>query len=258
MRIYDNCLDMMGETARDLYEMGCMRRTATVQDIQLAGEIEYDTKELMNYSFCLKRWRDAGQLFSAYPQSSRQVVSEWASAEFQERISQVYMNPGKAWTFRHNVWAPFMERNRGKFSYTYNERIRLQLRQVITELRKHPTTRQAILSIWDAHVDIAKLGVDRVPCSIFYHFISETDREGNIIGLNMIYHMRSSDFVTHFGCDVRLALYMLEHVAGLVQLPVGRFLMNISSLHYFRKDENLLLDILGGRAYMDSMAGSQK
>ena len=85
--------------------------------------------------------------------------------------------------------------------------------------------------MFDRHQDINNLGgKDRVPCSMYYQFYIR----GGV--LNMIYTMRSCDFLTHFVHDVYLACGLLSHVAGELGLKVGHFTHFIGSLHAYRRD----------------------
>jgi thymidylate synthase len=58
-------------------------------------------------------------------------------------------------------------------------------------------------------------------------------REGKV---DMIYTMRSCDFLTHFAIDVALALMMQNYVANTLERPTGRFTHFIGSLHSYAKD----------------------
>ena len=179
MRIFENSSDMLNEVARDLAEMGKFRRTTTMQDKDIKGNTDFDTFELPNYSFCttnpgmglMKLFNNPGQDPYMY---------NWCNAEFIERISTSHHNPGEAWKLREEVWDEFRNRRSGRFSYTYNERIRHQIDYLIDRLRSDPWSRQIILSLWDPHIDTSRLGVERVPCSLYYHFIADPD-SGDVV-----------------------------------------------------------------------------
>lgn len=246
MRIFTNCSDMMNEVARDLYEMGVVRCTLTMQDKDISGDSDFVTKELINYSFCVTDpLRSINGLF-LLPNQNR-IMYDWCKLEFSERINSRFINPGGAWVLRSEVWEPFLTRNRGRFAYTYNERIRTQLPLIIERLGEDVWSRQCILTIWNPTIDVNRLGIDRVPCSIYYHFLaSEIDGKPS---LNLIYAMRSCDFVTHMPNDVYLAILLLEYVCQCVAMPIGKFFMNISSLHYYKKDEGVLDEFMRSKRY---------
>lgn len=247
MRIYQNCVQMICEEARNLIEMGVRRRTKTMQNKNIQNDEGFVTKELINNSFCILDTSDREEMFSFYGDNSNKVL-EWCKREFRERVSVGYLNPGEAYKIRNDVWNEFLVK--GKFDYTYNERVRTQIRQVIDALKNDIFTRQAILSIWNPVIDVNVLGKNRVPCSIFYQFLVTSDIS-NTMRMNIIYNMRSSDFATHFINDVYLAIEMRDYImitlnnsTDLDNIFPGSFYMNVSSLHYYMKDEKKMDDFM--------------
>lgn len=235
MRIYVNAEEMVEETKRDLAEMGITVRPATMQDKYIKGDPAYETKELQNYSYCL---------LNARSKDIPGVIQPWADAEFQERITDPwrraqdgscwdanFINPGKAWELRKEVWTEYL--HDGKLAYTYNELIwnNDQVTKIINRLKEDPDSRQLWISLWNPNKDPDFLGgLSRVPCSLGYGF---QVRDGK---LNMHYVMRSCDFVTHFRNDVYLAIKFLEWVAEKTGWPVGDFTHTMFSLHVYNKD----------------------
>lgn len=234
MRIYMNALEAIEEIKRDLAEMGIEVRPQTMQDKYIAGQEEYKTKELQNYSYCL---------INPKSEEIPDVIQPWADEEFKERITDPwnrddpenpqanFINPGEAWKLREDVWSEYL--HNGKMAYTYNELIWNddQFTRVINRLKEDPESRQLWLSLWDPTRDTHLLGgISRVPCSLGYGF---QVREGK---LNMHYIMRSCDFATHFRNDVYLAIKLLEYVSTLTGYPVGSFTHTMFSLHVYHKD----------------------
>lgn len=238
MRIYINAEEMIEETKRDLAEMGIVVRPATMQDKYIKGNPDYETRELQNYSYCL---------LDAKSQDIPGVTQPWADAEFEERVTDPwtrdkfggafqlmggeFINPGKAWELRKEVWSEYM--HEGKLAYTYNELLwnNDQTMKVIKRLMEDPDSRQLWISLWNPNNDPDYLGgVSRVPCSLGYGF---QVRDGK---LNLHYVMRSCDFATHFRNDVYLAIKFLEWVAEKTGYPVGSFTHTIFSLHVYNKD----------------------
>ena len=235
MRIYVNAEEMVEETKRDLAEMGIVVRPATMQDKYIKGNPDYETRELQNYSYCL---------LDAKSQDIPGVIQPWADAEFEERVTDpwerdglgyphhaTYLNPGKAWELRKEVWTEYL--HEGKMAYTYNELIwnNDQVTKVINRLKEDPDSRQLWISLWNPDKDPDFLGgVSRVPCSLGYGL---QVRDGK---LNLHYVMRSCDFATHFRNDVYLAIKFLEWVAEKTGYPVGSFTHTIFSLHVYNKD----------------------
>ena len=234
MRIYVNAEEMIEETKRDLAEMGIVVRPATMQDKYIKGNPDYETRELQNYSYCL---------LDAKSQDIPGVIQPWADAEFEERVTDPwvrcldgkgypeFINPGKAWELRPEVWTEYM--HDGRMAYTYNELIwnNDQVTKIINRLKEDPDSRQLWISLWNPDKDPDFLGgVSRVPCSLGYGL---QVRDGK---LNLHYVMRSCDFATHFRNDVYLAIKFLEWVAEKTGYPVGSFTHTIFSLHVYNKD----------------------
>ena len=223
------------EVKRDLAEMGIWVRPKTMQDKVVEGDINYETTELQNYCYTI---------LNVNSKQVPGVDQPWADLEFEERvhdpwlrnrdhtpIAAEFINPGKAWSTRSEVWGEFM--HNGRMGYTYNELIwnNDQLTKIINRLKEDPDSRQLWISLWDPTRDPDLLGgISRVPCSLGYGL---QVRNGK---LNLHYVMRSCDFSTHFPNDVYLAIKMLEYIAKETGYPVGNFTHTIFSLHVYRKD----------------------
>jgi thymidylate synthase len=220
MRIYKDFKEALNEIKRDLAEMGILVHPHTYQDKWVADNPDFDTLELQNYIYVVLNPRP----------EDLEPTQPWADKEFDERISGIPHNPGKAWAERAEVWKEFLEAD-GKFSYTYSERMWYQLNKLIREAKDNPDSRQLYLSIWNPKLDIFNIGGwRRVPCSLGYLFQIREEQ------VNMTYLMRSCDFVTHMVNDIYLATKLLHYFASQVGKPVGRFTHYIGSLHIFQKD----------------------
>lgn len=186
----------------------------------------------------------------------------WAEDHFQERVSGEPLNPGQEYQnwpwYKGNVET---HKQVGKFSHTYMERywpklacggddemaahfgIRYpygDLNDVVDLLARSPGTRQAVLPVWFPE-DTGAVHGERVPCSLFYHFIQ---REGK---LHIVYTIRSCDFFRHFRDDVyltcRLAQWVLQQCYEKgskdftwLDVKVGSLTMHITSLHIFEAE----------------------
>ena len=180
MRIYEDCYQLASEIRRDVYEMGAIVKPKSMQNKNVEGDINYETKEILNYSYCLQTLKNEKYLFID------KVSRDWCEAEFQERIDPRQVNPGKAWEIRKEVWEEFLDPQWKEFDYTYGGRLNMyphnatggieegpgQLRRIIKELANNPDTRQAILAIWNPKADSSRIGgIRRVPCSMYYQVI---------------------------------------------------------------------------------------
>lgn len=228
MRIFANPIEAVKEVERDLFEMGIEIQSHTVQDQNVDNNSDYMALELMGHSYMVTAWTE---------ESLKEMVKylqgnmDWCNWEFAERISVLCINPGEAWKLRKEIWSQYL--HNGKFAYTYNERYKTQLHQVMSELRMRPNTRQAVITVYDKHDDSKSIGgYARVPCSMYYHFMI---RNG---ALNCIYYQRSCDFLKHFVHDVYLTIRLQEWIASDLGISTGYFIHNIGSLHAFKKDLN--------------------
>ena len=239
MRIYLNCLEAITDIGRELKKCATHVHTQTMQNKQISDDPAYITKEIQAFEFCIIDTSDKDKMPN--------TTHEWLNAEFGERVSPTFKNPGEAYKLRPEVWEQFLVHRTGiypsvnpqgderdEFEYTYNERIQWQLEAVIAELREHPDTRQAIIEVHDRAIDQERMGKMRVPCSMFYQFML---RDGK---LDVIYVMRSTDFATHFQNDIWLADELRRFIALNLNLPIGKFIMFASSLHIYKKDWDLL------------------
>lgn len=187
----------------------------------------------------------------------------WAEDHFQERVSGQPLNPPPS-----SAWWPFASNNNQrfkaeeKFSHTYPERlwpkyvsdeqikenggtvrhgIRFpygDLADVVKLLKERPGTRQAYIPIWFPEDGAASLLNERVPCTLGYHLMRRHDL------LKIVYYIRSCDFLRHFRDDVYMAGRLCQWVADQIDVPPGRLVMHISSMHVFKADINRLRHVV--------------
>lgn len=231
MRFYNDFREVYSEVMRDLAEMGKVVRPKTMQNKNIDGDKDYETKELQNYSYTILHPE------RVLNDPHEKVDVEWCEAEFLERISPLPINPGEAYKLRPEVWNEFLVPNPGwdhlpdrVFDYTYSERMYDQLPKLIEYLKADPDTRRAYLSIWNPYDLMIVDTLVRVPCSLGYLF---QIRDGK---LTVKYSMRSCDIMTHFANDVYLAAKLQAYVAEQVGVGIGHLVHEIGSLHAYNKD----------------------
>lgn len=226
MRVYENPLEAVGEIERDLFEMGTHVQSYSSQDVVVKDDKNYKTIELSCYGYKIlpdfdeDLFNDVLKYFD--------IPTSWVSAEFLERVDPEGLNPGYAWEFRKNVWEQFL--HDGKFAYTYGERYNAddQLERLIQELKDHPSSRQAVLQMYDYRIDLDRWGgKQRIPCSLTYQFILRGQR------LDCLYSMRSCDFLRFFGSDMVLTMRLQNYIAERVGAKPGIFTHIIGSLHAY-------------------------
>ena len=178
--------------------------------------------------------------------------------DFTERV-QRGVNPGTAWKIRPWVWEEFLGfhqyANEKTFDYTYSERI--ELFDMFAQIQQHPTSRQYVYNIWDREDRKWVNGKKRIPCSLSYQVLIRPNGEINekwepIMAVNLIYNMRSCDYLTHFPIDiiqaVNLLKYITEHLNNQENFKeydttkwhdtyaVWKLYYNCASLHLYKKD----------------------
>lgn len=253
MRIYENAYELMSEMGRNIWEMGIINSPKRYQNKNIEGNPDFITKELICEQYALLSLPDSEMLFK-YSNSK-----EWAEAEFNERVTIDEKtgephNPGKAWELRKDLWEQFLN-HLGIFDYTYSERIMCpvfygtqettKLGSIIKLLKEDPDTRKAVLNIYGDLEDKNSLdGVRRIPCSMYYDFLIRENVNGGK-QLNITYHQRSSDFITHFGNDVYLAWKLMLYVSNAVGVKPGYLYHTIDSIHVYKKDWDTLKTSLG-------------
>ena len=275
MRIYSNPLEAVREVERDLWEMGINVHPQTMQDKAIADDPDYKTKELQAYGFQISQWswkRDieaamvnyvlTGKLGEGVHESLYNLLG-YIEQEIMDRVGGEPMNPGRSYLKRPEVWEQFL--HDGKFAYTYSERITPQLSRLLDELKVRPDTRQGIINFHSnicpvmtssefesaqltkfqdgkslrdyannpvqESVDLRNMGGSgRIPCSMYYQAMNRNGK------LDLIYTMRSCDFLVHFPVDIALALRFQAFLASQLGLPVGMFTYFTGSLHAYQKD----------------------
>lgn len=298
MRIYTDYKEVISEIKRDLVEMGQPISTYSMQNKIIEWDIDYETKEITNYSFCLSNFDNIEDMidfaefekaeinridqyfkshkfedYRDYMQDKYQIIlvekddiqliwkkllQIWIKEDFRERIS-LNVNPGEARKIRPWVWEEFIHddwfHSYKTFDYTYSERIRLP--DLLAQIDQHPTSRQYVFNIWKDEDRFGVNGKRRIPCSLNYQILVrpnwEIDDNGKpIFAVNMIYNMRSCDFLTHFPIDIIQAVNLLKHITEHMNntqnfkeydttkwhdtYALGKLYYNCASLHLYKKD----------------------
>ncbi len=224
MRIYNSAIVAADELGRELKEMGIRYQSDTVQDKYVGDDPDFETLELMGYSYCIQDAQDLEELLA-----HMKMDVEWVHAELAERLdfASTNKNPGECWKIREEFWKPYI-RN-GCLSYSYPERWQAQIPYVIRELQERPNTRQAIISMYESTKDMMNWGGnDRVPCSLTYQFFIRNGK------LHVIYSQRSCDYTLFWASDVYTTVKLMHYIADKVGIEPGTFFHNVGSLHTFK------------------------
>ena len=251
--MYTKFNEVTADIEKEFVLNGQLIQVSKWQGLEVKDTVFGNTVELLNYYFQYN-------IPSMNPNKLQTEIlanQPWSEAHFLERVSGLPLNPGKE--FRNWPYYKSPERDakfrakEEKFSHTYMERywhpkmkgLRYEtgnLGDVVNQLHKEPTTRQAYLPMWMSE-DTGVLHGGRVPCSLGYHFILRKNY------LHIAYFLRSCDYIRHFRDDVyltcRLCIWMIEQLRKKDncfwnKVSPGILSMNIISLHMFENDYNFL------------------
>lgn len=234
MRVFSNCLEMVSEVERELFEMGIQNWPSTFQDKTIGNDPDYLTKELIGYSYALTNYEDMDSIFTFYGGELREKGLKYCEVEFNDRLTRPPVNPGLSYMIRKDLWGRFLESD-GKFSYTYSGRMGDQVQKVIDNILHTQGSRQNLISIYNPSIDSQRIGGKRrIPCSLVFQFLPRVISGEKT--LFMTYMMRSSDFYSHFANDVYLAIKLLKYISHKTGYNPGTFIHFMSSLHAYQKD----------------------
>jgi hypothetical protein len=130
---------------------------------------------------------------------------------------------------------------RWRHGYRYD-----QLDEIVSQLRRDQTTRQAVLSMWGAGVDDLRASAGK-PCNLSAVF---SIQQGF---LNMTVFNRSNDLI--WGCcganAVHFAL-LLEYIASRLNVPMGSYWQVTNNLHIYTEEYERLCKRGGDRSFLNT------
>lgn len=176
----------------------------------LINRIDYNYAETF-FQFMMSGRTDAESAFEAYPEVA-QFVKKPKNSSLPEN-----------------------------FNAFYGPRIASQLSSLIKELKDNPNTRRATVCILSEKDQILLTEPDNkleYPCTVSATF---NIRDGV---LNLHTHMRSQNTAIVMQLDFYLMGRLLEEVARLIGIPVGKFSSNITNAHIFERDLAYVMNIL--------------
>lgn len=183
---------------------------------------EHREDQIFNHNYMERYWPRYAGLVSKPTLTSEQFINGLESKTFVENL----LDTGRVEVAAH----------RG-IRHEYGD-----LGGVVRVLAKEPLTRQAYLPVWFPE-DTGDAHNGRKPCTIGYHFIQ---RRGK---LDVVYHIRSCDFLRHFRDDIYLTARLAQEVLreckaqnpeAWARVEVGSLVMHITNLHLFINDYLML------------------
>ncbi len=171
--------------------------------------------ELTNPLARLSRSASRGRLFSALGELCW-YLSGSNNVDFIEYYISYYRDRGENGV----IWGGYGPR---LFSFDNFD----QVQYVTTKLGSNPSSRQAVIQLFD-HDDVASKHED-VPCTCVLQFLVRGE------SLNMIAYMRSND--AHLGLphDIFAFRFLQELVARALGLPLGNYVHMVGSFHVYEE-----------------------
>lgn len=105
-----------------------------------------------------------------------------------------------------------------------------QLIGVIDELKRDPSTRRAVVSIYDGKLDLFGGGGRNTPCTETIQFLLRGGK------LQTIVNMRSFDLIKGFSYDIYVFTMLAEYVARQLGVDLGFYYHNAGSMHVYESD----------------------
>jgi thymidylate synthase len=117
----------------------------------------------------------------------------------------------------------------------YGPRLRWQLNDVQGILLNDPSSRQAVVSIWDSNYDKSLPDAPRdLPCTVFLQFLFRDNK------LELHTHMRSNDVVMGVSYDFFMFTQLQLTMAKLMAVEAGPYHHHATSLHIYQRDVGIL------------------
>lgn len=126
----------------------------------------------------------------------------------------------------------------GRLAGAYGPRIRHQLPRVVDLLKRDPSTRQAVLTIWNGQ-EHAKTSKD-VPCTLNLQFLLRDGR------LHLRASMRSNDVILGIPYDWFMFSRLGLSVASALGVEPGEYAHTVGSMHLYERDLGRANDVEAG------------
>lgn len=224
--------DSLDDLLRGVYEAVLERGEAVSPTKGPNRELRCVTLQLNNPRARLSRSESRGRVFSALGE----LLWYLSGSAATDHISH-YIQAYKDYDEDGIVHGGYGPRLRGGSD---------QLATVIALLREKPSTRQAVIQIFD-HVDLLAPHKD-VPCTCTLQFLNRD------AGLDVVVYMRSNDAFIGLPRDVFCFSMIQELVARCVGVDVGQYMHVAGSLHlYDTNDEDARRFLDEGYYFSDEM-----
>jgi thymidylate synthase len=123
------------------------------------------------------------------------------------------------------------------WEYTYHDRYARQMPFILSELKRNPFTRRAIINTRDFDVDSANS--DPACLQSIQYFIREGSLHCKVL-------FRSNDLPEAFFFNAFALIRLQETVAAELRIPIGTYCHRANSMHCYEKDFKLLEGYMNG------------
>jgi thymidylate synthase len=125
--------------------------------------------------------------------------------------------------------------NGGSLHGAYGPRTSMQFQPMLDRLAEDPSTRQAIVTVWDPMHDIMQEGRKDLPCTLSFTFSIRKNK------LCMATHMRSNDVWWGWSYDLFQFTQLQCTVANYFDLDPGPYIHYADSLHLYERNVDAAL-----------------
>jgi len=125
----------------------------------------------------------------------------------------------------------YIEEDDGRFHGAYGSRITHQVSCAVNKLKRDPSSRQAVVTLWDPWLD-NQPGKKDYPCTVFLQF--EVSPYDGRLEMNVV--MRSNDAWLGLPYDLFQFAQLQLCVARALDLPPGRYRHTALSMHLYERD----------------------
>jgi thymidylate synthase len=184
------------------------------------------TKELIGVSFCVENPELALVVFPEL-----KINTKFLLLDFLDFFHN--SNPPLAYKYYKDL----AQIKDGKLTYTYGERLHIQIPLLLKRLKQDITTRRAVINIYDGNKDLLP-DIWHIPCTLVIQLLQQNRK------LNLLYFMRSNDFMSGFVYDLYHWALFQRIFASELGIEVGRLFYFVGSLHaYYRHGNKNILGI---------------
>ena len=206
--------DVMHEVLEELLDSGKIVNSEKGESLELMGVI----LEIENPRARLSRTENRGKPFSCLGELLW-YLSKRKSLEFIGYYIRAYRDLSED----GEIWGGYGPR---LFDW---EGIN-QFENIVSRLKKKPSTRKAVIQLWDrADLDLDLPHKD-VPCTCTFQFFVRDNL------LHMLTSMRSNDIYVGFPHDVFCFTMLQEILARTLGLEIGTYKHSVGSLHLYTKN----------------------